>query len=359
MVALGVLSFSKPTSYFTKLAHYSRAHSVTLYHFSPEEIDLHSQHINGLRYCPQKQEWQMEVFPIPHFIYDRCFYTSSNSRSFLKKIEELKQSKHHQFLGYGLPNKWIVYQALCKSDPTIQSFLPKTKRLTSSSFLLAQLKQQPKWLLKPIQGSQGRGLILVNRENGMFKVKEVKQPGEKLFTFTTTGQFQQWLHRKMKTNDYIFQPFLSLQSTDGYPFDIRILMQKDENGAWKEQIRVVRKGMQHHITSNLAGGGRMLPFSTLLHDLSDFHQSKVEKDIREIITHLPPNLEDSFQPLFELGIDLGMDDQQNLWILDINSKPGHKIVTMASNLKQQEIYEAPSRYSRYLAASSGNKMGVE
>jgi glutathione synthase/RimK-type ligase-like ATP-grasp enzyme len=357
MIALGVLSFSKPTTYITKIAEHAAVNGIRVYHFSPEQLN-EDETVKGNRYCSEKLEWVTEVFPIPTFIYDRCYYASRKSRSLLKKVDELKQHKFHHFLGYGLPNKWIVYQALTK-NPTLLPFLPKTQRLSSSAYLLSHLNQQRKWLLKPIHGSQGRGLIKVEKANGLYVAKEVKQPSEHLFTFTTTAHFQQWIHSRMKTSEYIYQPFLSLENKAGYPFDIRLLLQKDRNGMWKDRFRVIRTGIKHHITSNLAAGGKMLPYSSLLQGLSPMKREKIEKSLTKIIATLPRELESSFNPLFEIAIDFGLDTMQNLWILDINSKPGHKIVSMAPKSVQKEIYEAPSKYCHYLACTNGNKMGVE
>lgn len=356
MIALGILSFLKPTPYVTKIAQHSFS-STMVYHFTPQELNGNEK-INGLRYCREKMEWVSDSFPIPSFIYDRCFYSSRFARDLSGRVEKLKKQVECRFLGYGLPNKWMVHQAV-STDPSLAPFFPKTLKLTTASFLLANLQIQKKWVLKPIQGSQGKGLIKVEASNGHIMAKEVKQPGEQYFTFPSSSLFQQWLHTRMKKTSYIFQPFLSLQNKEGTPFDIRLLLQKDERGEWQERIRVIRTGIPHHITSNLAGGGRMHTYSSLTKSLTSLQKSKLEEDIRKIVTHLPVLLERAFQPLFELGVDLGLDSRQNLWILDINSKPGHKIVSMTAKQIQKEIYEAPSKYCEYLAFSQGNKMGVE
>ncbi|MCA1321269.1 YheC/YheD family protein [Bacillus tianshenii] len=356
MMTLGILSFLKPTPYMTKIAQHSVSR-MTVFHFTPQQLTWEEE-INGLRFCPEKLEWVSDSFPIPSFIYDRCFYSTLSARGLSGRVERLKQDDAHRFLGYGLPNKWIVYQAL-STDPALSPFFPRTLRLTTSSFLLANLQLEKKWLLKPIQGSQGKGLIKVEASNGLFQAKEVNQPGERLFTFRSSLQFQQWLHTRMQKTSYIFQPFLPLQNEEGCPFDIRLLLQKDGNGEWQERIRIIRTGIPHHITSNLAGGGKMHTFTSLSKSFSSAQKRKLEDDIRKIVTHLPVLLEKEFRPLFELGVDLGLDNRMNLWILDINSKPGHKIVTMTAKHVQQEIYEAPSKYCAHLDFSLGNKMGVE
>jgi glutathione synthase/RimK-type ligase-like ATP-grasp enzyme len=358
MISLGVLTFSEASPYVTKIAESAAAQNIKVYLFSPSQLTDASSPVTGFCYLPEKKRWDPATFSIPPFIYDRSFYSSRQTRSHQYKIVELKQRGDIHFLGYGLPNKWKVYEAL-SSDQKLSPYLLQTRKLTSVAFFLVHFKTNHIWLLKPILGSQGRGLIKVEQLNGSFTAKEVIQPGEQFYTFASPSQLEKWLHVKMRRNEYMFQPYLPLHNQKGFPFDIRILLQKNEDGIWTERLRVIRKGIQHHITSNLAGGGEMLPYSKLLKGLTSAQRKNIEKDMQQIKDQLPKALENGIGSLFEIAIDIGMDQNQNLWILDINSKPGHKIVTMAPPSVQKEIYEAPGKYCRHLAAVKGYKLGVD
>nr|WP_233896682.1 YheC/YheD family protein [Heyndrickxia coagulans] len=63
---------------------------------------------------------------------------------------------------------------------------------------------------------------------------------------------------------------------------------------------------------------------------------------------MPAVLEETFQPLFELGIDLLIAGDQSIWILDINSKPGRKMVSLLHPEKTGQMAEAPLAYCRHL-----------
>ncbi|KMJ57939.1 hypothetical protein AB685_14005 [Bacillus sp. LL01] len=348
MITLGVLSFSQPTPYLTKIAEHAANNEVMICIISPSQLTGSSSIVSGLLYASNKKEWENTSFPIPSFIYDRCYYGNKNTIFSKYHIEALKMRDDVHFLGYGLPDKWEVYKVL-SSLSDLKSYFPLTRKLTSVAFFLSHFNYNDTWLIKPIKGSQGRGLIKVEKLNGQYVVKEVVQPGEQLFVFRSDAKLKQWLHTKMKSNEYIFQPFLPLQNKKGVPFDLRLLLQKNEEGDWTERVRVIRTGPKNYITSNLAGGGEMLPFSVLFQGMTSTKKKKMEENLQKIADFLPPAIEQTIKPLFELGIDIGVDRDHNLWILDINSKPGHKIVTMASPSVQKEIYEAPSKYCMYLA----------
>ncbi|WP_404449057.1 YheC/YheD family protein [Sutcliffiella horikoshii] len=349
MITLGVLSFSKPTTYLTKMAEHAAKNGLNICIISPAQLNDNTSNVSGLVYTSDKKEWINASFPIPSFIYDRCYYGTKNAQQFKGLTDLLKLQEKVHFLGYGLPNKWEVYNKL-SSLQELKEFFPLSKKLTSVTFFLSHFRQRENWLIKPINGSQGRGLIKVEQIGNQFMVKEVVQPGERLYVFQTGSQLRTWLHSRMKDTEYIFQPFLPLQNKKNVPFDLRLLLQKNEEGNWTERVRCIRTGPKDHITSNLAGGGEMLPFSVLLQGLSTFKRQTLERKLQVIVDYLPSSIDQTISPLFELGIDIGIDPDYNLWILDINSKPGHKIVTMASPSVQAEIYEAPSKYCMYLAS---------
>ncbi|QFT88241.1 Endospore coat-associated protein YheD [Bacillus sp. THAF10] len=357
MISLGIMTFTGVTPYMTKLAEHSAPLGVELSVFSPAELAGIEDDVKGFVYDFVKKEWDERKIPIPPFVYDRCYYNSENAG--LKIYSTiLKENKNVQFLGHGLPDKWKVYKALQHNDE-IQDFLPLTKKLTSITFLLAHFQNYKCWLLKPVKGSQGQGIIKLEELDGQYLVKEVIQPKEQLLTFHHQAPLMDWLHKKIKSTDYLFQPFFRFQTRNNIPFDIRLFLQKNSDGVWIERLKIIRLGQPHHITANLAGGGKMLPFSFLERTLKREQKESFYQQIATIKASLPQALEETCSSLFELAVDIGMDEEDNLWILDINSKPGHKIVKMGSPLLQKEMYEAPAKFCLHLATLKGYRTGVD
>jgi hypothetical protein len=73
-------------------------------------------------------------------------------------------------------------------------------------------------------------------------------------------------------------------------------------------------------------------------------------DRLETVSHLiPPFIEKHHGPLVELGIDVGVDRQGNVWILEVNSKPGRTIFTKTGELDiGKRSVQLPIYYARAL-----------
>ena len=132
------------------------------------------------------------------------------------------------------------------------------------------------------------------------------------------------------------------------PFDIRILLQKKMDGEWSELGRGVRRGNTGGILSNLSAGGSVLPYTDWSSSLPTNTREYIDQELAYILTHLPPLLENAFLPLFELGIDIGIAKNGSIWILDINSKPGRKVLLQTQPDLKDALNLAPLLYGKHL-----------
>lgn len=159
-----------------------------------------------------------------------------------------------------------------------------------------------------------------------------------------------WIEHFTRKRNFLIQPYLHLQSREGYPFDIRVLMQKNESGQWTHTGMAVRRGKKGGITSNLHGGGRavtVLPFLTKEFGITQAEQTTTE--LHQLSEVIPEILESHYGRLGELGIDFGMDMNGNIWLLEVNSKPGRTSFRQIDDPDSALLAaENPLRYARYL-----------
>ena len=146
---------------------------------------------------------------------------------------------------------------------------------------------------------------------------------------------------------YLLQPYLDLVTTELQPFDIRILLQKNEHGQWVERGKGIRKGNTGGILSNLSAGGSVIDFSWSS-TLSSAKLEYIRNELGFILTNLPVLLEKEFLPLFELGIDIGVAKNGAIWILDVNSKPGRKVLLKTNAEIKDTLSLAPLLYGKFL-----------
>jgi glutathione synthase/RimK-type ligase-like ATP-grasp enzyme len=361
MIALGLLSLldSSEQEYFTEIAKRAKLYDIVVYRFSPLSIDPNTELVSGEQFHSEKQTWEKAKFPIPRYIYDRCFYKNDERSKKSKPIVQwLKNRPDTEFLGYGLPSKFDIYQVLA-NDFDLSAYTPATEKVTSAPEVIKSLLKHKQILLKPEFGSQGKGIIVLSLENGQIKL--VTQHREHLFTklFIKPGHFKLWFQKLLEVQPYLLQPFLSLQNEENKPFDIRILLHKNKDGIWAECGRGVRIGQTGNIISNISGGSTICSYDEWKKALTSNQLTLLESDLATILQQIPFLLEQQFGRLFELGIDIGVAKDGSVWILDTNSKPGRKVVAQTSPEKQEDMYRAPLAYTRYLHSLQTEKTGVE
>lgn len=351
MLSFGFLTLNKKTEqlYFSEIAKRAAQFLIETFCFSPGDIDPKTELVHGRKYNSATAHWEDAVFPIPTYIYDRCFYPSEEIlRKNVPIVNWLKNRSDIIFIGHGLPNKWNIYNAL-SSHSLLQYYIPKTTKVESTEDIFKALHAHKKILLKPENGSQGRGIISLELSGKQIELHTQRHKHLIHKIFSKKEQLSKWLQHLITTHSYLIQPFLELQDRENRPFDIRILLQKNKENNWQELGRGIRKGQQGHIISNLHGGGSVHSFTDWLASIDRNQRILLIDDINTIITHLPVALEQSFGPLFELGIDIGVAKDGTIWVLDTNSKPGHKTILETNPSIENQLYSAPLEYCKHLA----------
>ncbi|WP_456276051.1 YheC/YheD family endospore coat-associated protein [Bacillus sp. AK128] len=349
MTTLGFLTIKKhqELAYFTEMANALKGNSLTIYRFTPLDIDPSTEMVHGHQFNESTNEWEFAIYPIPNYLYDRCFYqTDDLSKKAEPIVKWLKQRPGTTFLGYGLPNKWEVYKAIHNHD-SISSYLPVTNLVENFQQLKRLLKREKSIIIKPTNGSQGNGVIhleLLEKEITFHTQKR----GKSIYkSFSNHLEFKRFIDSLLKETSFIGQSFLDLKHDD-QPFDIRILLQKDERGSWREEGRGVRIGRENGIVSNLHNGGEVLPFPAILSYWSSPLKELIQEEIETITALVPILIEEQFGRVFELGLDIGVTKEGAVWLLDINSKPGRKVITSTGPSLNHRLYQAPLRYINYL-----------
>jgi glutathione synthase/RimK-type ligase-like ATP-grasp enzyme len=344
-----VLNIAQEQHYFTSLGEMAHSYNIKLYRFKPESIDFSIECITGESY-DRNRGWVHAAFPFPDYIYDRCFYRSNEEVKFYQPVmKKVKSNRHSTFIGNGLPNKWKVHEALA-SDREMTAFLPKTLKIESVQQLKTHLEHAEfttPVLLKPVHGSQGNGIVRINSYHDHVSAQVNMQGKMKQMQFQSKSSFFKWIQRYIKTRNVLIQPFLTLQNDEGRPFDIRILLQKDHKGDWVERGRGTRVGKRDTFISNLHSGGQIEDYDNWMNTHFSLKRIDIEHKIRHILSRTPQLLEQQFQPLFELGMDIGVDREGKVWIIEVNSKPGHQVVLNTKHYGN-EIYNAPFQYCLYL-----------
>ncbi|MCE5171278.1 YheC/YheD family protein [Paenibacillus profundus] len=371
--ALGVLECDSQGSppfteaaYCRKLCKIGHKYGVQVVVFSPRWVHWHDLTVSG--YVYGTHGWVQRIVPLPSLLYDRCAYSNSNQyRRTRTAIARLIRDANVTLLGIGLRGKWDVYQSLSK-EPFLLDILPRTRLFAGAGSLADQLNEcGGELFLKPHGGTHGKSTLHVRRLFGSDASAGNERDASVLGaylqlrgrdernrpihrTFAHPGEGLKWIARFIGKRKFIVQPYLTLVTQTGEPFDIRILMQKNEKGRWSFTGMAARVGRQHSITSNLHGGGHAVSVVPFLE--SQFEPEHVQRLVQQLRSYseiIPPILEARHGRLTEVGLDFGIDREARLWLLEVNSKPGRSVFRQTGEQEAAiKSVENPILYARYV-----------
>lgn len=356
MITLGFMTLSSESEngYLTEIAKRAALQEMECVRFIPSQLHPTTHLVKGKKFDASSECWTESEFPLPTLIYDRCFYgNDEHSKQCMPIVSWLKSREDIQFLGYGLPNKLELHQVLQSS--LLAPYLPESKPVTEANTVLTELTKHKKLILKPINGSQGYGIYYVKKNQKTYHVKTEKQKKIISRIFPNEEKLVTWLESLLHQLPYLVQPYLELTNNELQPFDIRLLLQKDQKGTWVERGKGIRTGLTGGILSNLSSGGFVTDFDTWSQTLPPSTKAYIISELDYIQTHLTGLLETEFLPLFELGVDIGIAKNGSLWILDVNSKPGRKVILSTTPDLQETLYLAPILYGKKLSETDGKE----
>ncbi|WP_175988198.1 YheC/YheD family protein [Bacillus sp. Marseille-Q1617] len=350
---LGIMTLKPDPShpYFKEIGRHSASYHIDLYLFSPQDISPSTETVEGFKFIRENGTWEHTAFDIPTFIYDRTYYDKSlQSKQARAVVQWLKNKPDIRFLGYGLPNKWHLYEKL--KDSPLSSYIPETFLLNNHFHLFNLLIKHKDIIIKPVDGAHGFAVYHVMFSNNEVKVCTTKkqQIAEQSFSSKTT--FLKWAERLLEKYTFIAQKRIQNRTVHDTPFDFRILLNKDKDGDWREFQRAIREGPEGGILTNISRGGSYFSRDEWESRYPKTDWRFVNAELNQIMNELPHLLEDHFSCLFELGVDVLLARDNSLWILDINSKPGHKIVDTLGSKKLDSLHQSPLDYCEYLYSRS-------
>lgn len=350
----GPLPFTEP-DFCRKLCIIGRRQSMIIYVFCPTWVHTGKSGVPGYTY--ERGGWTKKWFPSPDIIYDRFFSRDSKQQRHKQRcLSLLSEKRPFVYLTRGLAGKWVVHQALSKSND-ISPYLPDTSKYEGATQLSDWLSSHGgEAFLKPQHGTHGKRTLHVKVSNTGDGLLIRGRSGNntvfrRIFPYKADGY--EWIDRFTQKQNFLLQQYLQLNSSQEEPFDIRVLMQKNQKGVWSLTGMAVRAGRRNSLTSNLHGGGtahEALPF--LIREQGKSVSNELIILLTKLSQRIPGYLESHFGRLAELGIDFGVDREGKVWILEVNSKPGRSSFLQIGDMKSaRKSIENPIHYARYLLLS--------
>lgn len=243
-------------------------------------------------------------------------------------------------------SKWRKANLL-NNHEVLRQFVPPTGIMSFES-LKRMLRQVDTVFVKPDIGALGRGVI---------QVKRIKQRAATLYRvhedahityIRTLPALYKHLRNRAGGQRYVIQRGIPLIKKNSKPIDFRIVVQKNAKRTWEVTGMIARVAHPKKVITNGSRGGTVLPIEKLLAERwRPAERRKVLSKMKRIGFLTAQHLGKSFPSLFEVGLDVALTANLNMWILEVNSKPDPRpFVKLKDKTQLRRIVKYGSYFGR-------------
>lgn len=317
--------------------------------FSPGDIDWEKRLVKGL--VKNGSSWVAHIFPLPTVIYDRCFgtYGRNYGMAFRKKLG----NEYHVINSIPKLAKWETICALRKNFNLLDS-IPKTIIYTSYKDIESALLSINSVYLKPDSLYKGKGVYRISKElNKTYKIEHRSENKNEVTFLSKLDNIDDIIgHYAVLGGGYLIQEEIKKAYYKDYPFDFRLLYQKNCQGTWEPSGIAVRIGAPGSIITSPRSGGAVVEFSKILRDV--FNEDVTTKNglyenVIAVGKQVVTTIEQEFGDCVELGLDMSIDENKKIWIIEVNGKPLKVSLKWLNNpYLMVRCYSRPIEYAVFL-----------
>lgn len=345
----------------------SMAEGCLCYYFSTKDIDWEQNKIKGYTFISVLNKWDYGWFPIPNVIYDR------HRNYFEGRKKELLEKKRKRFSNYNnlhfinsinyLGGKWQQYKLLSKYSE-IKDFFPETIFYKSFNDVIRMLDKHKFVFIKSFFGSLGYGVISIEQENKQYRVNYYDNVLKEVL-LKDIAEVKKLVEHFREGRRFIIQQGIRLMKYKNRNFDVRVFLQKDENGTWKSTRNFVRIAQGNFTLTNHSLGSDFAIYDHLLPFLNSPLGKEAIPDtnkITETAIKIANCIDKEFGVEGELGLDLGIDAYGKVWFIEVNEKPGLDWDTEIADIFKRNyiklLFEIDKVSGDYLKIDPNNINGV-
>lgn len=287
-------------------------------------------------------EWIKRHLPLPDVVYNQCY---SDQRYFINKLEK-KIGPGKVFNYVTVFDKWEIYNTLLWGG--LGKFLPRTYRYEEND-LITILDKEKQLILKPRKGNQGKNIFLL--QQSYFKEFQLFEYNFKsVISFTTVKDLKKHIEKSIKKNGpYLMQQYINIIKLNNHIFDLRMLLQKDETGKWCITGDLGRIAVKDFFITNICSD--LYRLEDLI-EMIGIKADKITDSLLQISLFVAELLEKHFVMLGEICVDFAMDDEGDLWIIEVNGKPDKGLfLHLRDDHLINNVYSTPFKYAYFLACN--------
>lgn len=342
--------------------HELEKNNYKLFLYTPGNVDKSTKTAAG--HYVENGRLQSITLPIPKINYDYHFKSNIGTEKQQKEYRDFEPWAIQQGIEIYPPkafrqlarDKLSSILLIAKYD---KSIAPKTEIFTRKVSQINQYLQEKNCVfIKPRYGRQGDDIFVIKKTNSKYVIEHYYLEEIKSLTIKNLSESILFINKNSKSEEYIIQEAIESLQYEGCVFIIRTnIFTIDKIQFFLSEVTVGKKGRS---VSNTFQGGAYFSVQDFLSKI--FSQDKIiemTKKIKSISTDLARFLNSQYQEkINEMAFDLLIDQSENIYISEINAKPGLTgqpfVYSDFHNMTSDEkyVYETvTAKHGEYLAKS--------
>ena len=294
-----------------------------IFAFTPRDINWSKDTVNGY-FLNSAGSWYRKVVPLPDVVYNRLPSRYAETTSSIISMRERFVRKGVPFFNWSFFNKSDVYKLLDRDIEALEH-LPESVNNPRPEKIKEMLENHQFIYFKPSAGSLGIGIYrLTYHPNRGYFARYRRGNTNVLLRFTSFNSLMRMLETRHGSGlgRYVSQQGIRLIEIDGCPIDFRFHMHKNGNNEWVPVGIGAKKAGRGSVTTHIKNGGSLLtPEQALNRAFGDSSEEMLAK-AKAVSIKLSQAIERNFpHTLGELGLDIGIDKDGDIWMFEANAKP--------------------------------------
>lgn len=302
--------------------------------FMPSGVNWSNETVVG--YFPTEGGWVRKTVPLPDVIYNRLASRKAEKSSSMEHFKERLVRRGIPLFNWSFFDKSDVYDLLDGEKEAIK-YVPESHLNPSPERIREMLEKHRFVYLKPTGGSLGIGIyrLTYHPKRGYFA--RFRRGGKNvLYRFPQfSGLINLLYARSGRLRNYVVQQGIRLIEIDNCPIDFRFHLHKNGQNQWVVAGIGAKKAGKGSVTTHVKNGGQIMTPEQVLDRVFQSRADEILQNAKQTAIQLAEAIErNSPHLLGELGFDLGIDQNEQIWMFEANSKPGRSIFKHPS-LKSQ------------------------
>lgn len=304
--------------------------------FAPRDINWSDDTVLGF-FINEAGGWTRRTVPLPDVVYNRLPSRRAETGSTIGTLRDRFIKRKIPFFNWSFFNKSDVYELL-KDDEEANQFVPESIMGPTPEQIKELLAKHQFVYFKPSAGSLGNGIYRLTHHPKKGYFARYRQKGSNvLLRFSSFNSLMRMLQARhgRGLRNYVLQQGIRLIEIDHCPIDFRFHMHKNGDNEWVVVGIGAKKAGKGSVTTHVKNGGQLLtPEYALSRSFGD-RADEVLAKAKEISIRLAESIENNYPHLLgELGFDIGIDQDEQVWMFEANAKPGRSIFKHPSLRKE-------------------------